>query len=86
LFEERDMANVVKTSWFGNRVSVLMTNGKTVTGELTETSDNYIILSRDGAEVQVMVQAIVMVVPAADKGAPAAGAADAEEEGPALFE
>ena len=80
------MANVVKTSWFGNRVSVLMTNGKTVTGELAETSDNYIILSRDGAEVQIMVHAIVMVVPARDEGAPAAGAAESDDSGPALFE
>jgi sRNA-binding regulator protein Hfq len=79
------MANVVKTSWFGNQVSVLTVNGKTVTGELTETSDNYIVLSRNGADVQIMVHAIVMIVPAAAKDAKAQQASEPADSGPELF-
>jgi sRNA-binding regulator protein Hfq len=79
------MANVVKTSWFGNQISVLTVNGKTITGELTETSDNYVVLSRGDSEVQIMVHAIVMVVPAADKGTKTAQTPESDESGPALF-
>lgn len=80
------MANVVKTSWFGNPISVLMSNGKTITGELTETTDNYIVVSRNDAEVQIMVHAIVMVVPAAPKEDESSQASASAESGPALFE
>jgi hypothetical protein len=79
------MANVIKTSWFGNRVSVLMVNGKTITGELTETSDNYIVLSRGDTDVQIMVGAIIMVVPAGGKEAREPQASESEDSGPELF-
>jgi sRNA-binding regulator protein Hfq len=63
-----------------------MVNGKTITGELTETSDNYIVLSRNGTEVQIMVHAIVMVVPAAPKEDRSTQEAQSADSGPALFE
>jgi sRNA-binding regulator protein Hfq len=85
LLEEHGMANVVKVSWFGNQISVLMINGKTITGELTETSDNYIVVSRGGSEVQIMVHAIVMVVPAATKDSKAAQTGEPADSGPELF-
>lgn len=59
------MANVVKTQWFGKRISVLMVNGESLAGELTEVSDNYVVLDADDGQVQVMIHAIVTVRPAA---------------------
>jgi len=64
------MANVVKVSWFGKDVSVLMVNGKTVTGELTEVTDNYIVVNVGGVEMEVMVHAIIALRLAAGKEAP----------------
>jgi len=61
------MARVIKPEWFGKQVSVLMVNGKSVTGELSEVSDNFIVLSRGGAETQIMVHAIVAVRLATEK-------------------
>jgi small nuclear ribonucleoprotein (snRNP)-like protein len=55
------MANVVKTDWFGKRISVLMVNGETVSGELTEVSDHYVVLDTGKADVQIMVGAMVAV-------------------------
>jgi hypothetical protein len=61
------MAGVAKTEWFGKQVSVLMVNNKTVTGELSETSDRYIVLTIGKSEMQIMVHAIIAIRPA---GAP----------------
>jgi sRNA-binding regulator protein Hfq len=61
------MANVVKTEWFGKQISVLMINGKSVTGELTEVTDNYIVLTVGSAQTQVMVHAIIAVRPASER-------------------
>ena len=58
------MANVVKSSWFGRQVSVLLVSGKSVVGELSEVSDNYIVLTTKTGELQVMVHAIVAIRPA----------------------
>ncbi|MFP4176022.1 MAG: hypothetical protein ACOCTQ_01960 [Planctomycetota bacterium] len=54
-------AEVVKSEWFGRELSVLLTNGKTVSGELTEVSPNFIVLDRDKGEVQVMKHAIILI-------------------------
>ncbi|MGD2174297.1 MAG: hypothetical protein PVJ27_02755 [Candidatus Brocadiaceae bacterium] len=62
------MASIVKTAWFGRRVSVLMVNDKTVTGTLSEVTDNYLILKRGGSETQVMFHAIIAVRPASEEG------------------
>jgi len=61
------MAGLVKVGWFGKQVSVLMVNGKSVTGELSEVSDNYIVLTRGGVETQIMGHAIVAVRLAGDQ-------------------
>jgi len=53
--------NVVKADWFGQRVRVMLLNGKALEGELTEVSECYIILEADGVATQVMVQAIVII-------------------------
>ena len=55
------VSNVVKTGWFGQRVRVIMLNGKALQGELTEVSDRYIVLDTDGVETQVMVHAIAVI-------------------------
>lgn len=54
-------AEVVKSEWFGRELSVLLTNGKTVSGELTEVSPNFIVLDRDKGEVQVIKHAIILI-------------------------
>jgi len=46
---------------------VLMVNGKSVTGELSEVTDNYIVLTRGGVETQIMGHAIVAVRLAGDQ-------------------
>ena len=63
------MAGLVKTAWFGKQVSILMVNGKTVTGELSEVTDRYVVLTINKAETQVMDHAIVAVRLAGDKEA-----------------
>jgi len=61
------MAGLVKIGWFGRQVSVLMVNGKSVTGELSEVSEHYIVLTRGNAETQIMAHAMVAIRLAADK-------------------
>ena len=62
------MADVVKTGWFGRKITVLTVNEKSTTGELTHVSDNYIILQGEaGVETQVMVGAIIAVRLAEDE-------------------
>jgi sRNA-binding regulator protein Hfq len=63
------MANVVKVDWFGKNVSVLMINGKTVTGELTEVTDNYVVLNVGAVQMEVMVHAIIAIRLASEKEA-----------------
>ena len=58
------MADVAKSEWFGRRINVLLTNGKKVSGELTQVSPNYIILEGPQGEVQIMIHAIVLIRPA----------------------
>lgn len=55
------MAGAIKAEWFGKPVTVLMMNGKSVTGELSEVTDNYIVLTVDTAQTLIMVHAIVAV-------------------------
>ena len=57
------MANVVKSSWFGRNVQVLMVNGKRISGEITEVSDSYVVLNTNKGEIQVMVHAIIAIWP-----------------------
>lgn len=57
------MANVVKPTWFGREVTVLLVNGKSVVGELAEILDNYIVLNTKGGEMQIMVHAIIAIRP-----------------------
>ncbi len=61
------MAQIVKSEWFGRQVSVLMVNGKTITGELSEVTERYIVLARGSSETQIMVHAIIAVRLAAEK-------------------
>ena len=61
------MAQVIQTEWFGKQVSVLMTNGKSVTGELSIVTEHYIVLTRGGVETQIMVHAIIAVRLASEK-------------------
>ncbi len=79
------MAAIVKTVWFGRQLNVLLVTGKSVSGELTEVTDAYIVLDRDGTEVQVMAHAIAMIVPAATKDDQAQAGAGSSS-GPELFE
>ena len=57
------MANVVKASWFGRKLDVLLVSGKSVVGELAEVSDSYIVLNTKDGELQVMVHAIMVIRP-----------------------
>lgn len=57
------MANVVKPTWFARNVNVLLTTGKSVSGEVMETCDSYIVLNTKAGEVQVMVHAIAVIYP-----------------------
>ena len=72
------MAQVVKTEWFGRQISVLMVNGKSVTGELSEVTDSYIVLTRGSSETQVMVHAIIAVRAVAEKEAEESARPEAE--------
>jgi small nuclear ribonucleoprotein (snRNP)-like protein len=67
LSEERSMAGLVKVGWFGRQVSVLMINGKSITGELTEVSEHYVVITRAASDTQVMAHAIVAIRLAGDK-------------------
>jgi len=55
------MVSVVKTQWFGKQISVLMINGKTVTGELAEVTEDYVVLHVGGVQMQIMVHAIIAI-------------------------
>ncbi len=55
------MANVIKPAWFARQIHILLVSGKSVTGELNEVTDNYVVLNTKDGEVQVMVHAIVAV-------------------------
>ena len=57
------MASVVKATWFGRQVNVLLVSGKSVVGELAEVTDNYIVLDTKSGELQVMVHAIIAIRP-----------------------
>ena len=62
------MADVVKTGWFGRKVTVLMVNGKSLSGELSEVTDKYIVVeTKSGKPTQVMVHAIVAIRPVEQK-------------------
>lgn len=61
------MAKVIRTEWFGKQVNVLTVTGKAVSGEVTEVSDCYIVLADNGTLTQVMVHAIVAIVPATEQ-------------------
>ena len=79
------MANVVRGGWFGTQVSVLLVNGKTITGEVAEVTDHYVVLSRGNSEVQIMGSAIVLVAPS-EKQPSEGSARAAADSGPPLFE
>lgn len=55
------MAGLVKTGWFGKQITVLMVNGKSISGELSEVDDDYIVVTRNGSETQIMGHAIVAI-------------------------
>jgi len=80
------MGNVLRGGWFGRQVSILLVNGKTVGGEVSEVTDHYIVLTRPGKpDVQVMGTAVVLVT-AAETSATAAREQARAEAGPPLFE
>jgi sRNA-binding regulator protein Hfq len=58
------MAGVVKPSWFGREISVMLANEKWLTGELAEVTEHYIMLHTKTGELLVMVHAIVAIRPA----------------------
>ena len=55
------MASPVRSSWFGREISVLLTNGKWLSGELTEVSDMHILLNTKNGETQIMAHAMMVV-------------------------
>lgn len=58
------MATIVKPEWFGRKISVVMVNGKTLTGELAEVTDNFIVVEgTNNRPVQIMTHAIVAISP-----------------------
>jgi hypothetical protein len=63
------MANVIRSQWFGRSIKILLSNDKTITGELAEVTDNYLVIDRSGVPTQVMLHAIIAVWPAGEKGA-----------------
>jgi sRNA-binding regulator protein Hfq len=79
------MANVVRSSWFGRQVSILLVNGKTVSGEVSEVTEHYVVLTRPKGDVQIMGSAIVIAT-AAEKNANDEANKGATDSGPALFE
>ena len=61
------MANVVKSAWFGRNIQVLTVNGKRISGELSEVSECYIVLTTKHGEMQIMVQAIIAIWPGTEE-------------------
>ena len=59
------MPNAVRASWFGRELSVMLSNGKSLSGELTEVTEHYIVLKSKNVETQVMVHAILIIRPGA---------------------
>ncbi len=59
----KQRANVVKPAWFGRQLAVTLMGGESVRGELTEVSENYIILNTKVGEKLLMVHAIIAVWP-----------------------
>ena len=53
--------NIIKPSWFGREVSILLSNGKKIRGELSEVGQSYLIINTSNGETQVMVHAIVLL-------------------------
>ena len=53
--------NIVKQEWFGKNISVLLTSGKKIAGELSEVTPAYLVLDGKGGETQVMAHAIVLI-------------------------
>ena len=79
------MANVLRSDWFGRQVNVLLVNGKTISGEVSEVTEHYIVLSRPKSDVQIMGSAMV-VITAAEKSASDQNGQGGADSGPALFE
>jgi len=52
---------LVKVGWFGRQVTVLMVNDKSVSGELTEVSEHYIVVTRGTTDTQIMAHAVVAI-------------------------
>jgi len=55
------MASIVKSSWFGRQVTVLLVTEKSVSGELSEVSEHYIVLTTKSGEMQIMANAIIAI-------------------------
>lgn len=55
------MAKIIKTGWFGRKITIWLSTGKKVEGELTEVADEYLVIDRNGSEMQVMGHAIVAI-------------------------
>ena len=58
---EAPRSGVMKQGWFGRQINVLMTNGKSAVGELTEVADKYIVITTNEVETQIMAHAIVAI-------------------------
>ena len=62
------MADVVKTGWFGRKVHILLSNGKSINGEMTEVTDHYVVVEPEAKQpTQVMVHAIMAIRPIDDE-------------------
>ena len=79
------MATVLRSDWFGRQVSVLLVNGKTISGEVSEVTEHYVVLTRGKSDVQIMGSAIVLAT-ASEKSASDQAGQEAADSGPALFE
>jgi sRNA-binding regulator protein Hfq len=55
------MAKIIKTGWFGQQLRILLTTGDRVKGELVEVADEFLVIDRNGTEMQIMAHAIVAV-------------------------
>lgn len=54
---------VLKAEWFGRKISILLVNDKTVSGEVTEVSSSYIILDTGSGQMQIMKNSIILIRP-----------------------
>jgi sRNA-binding regulator protein Hfq len=55
------MAKIIKTGWFGQQLRILLITGDRVKGELIEVADEFLVIDRNGTDMQIMAHAIVAI-------------------------